>query len=155
MPDFAGSKTQQATGKYICRASRPANTPRQACSLDCIAKLRFAFQSAPAGRHLQHFYLQAFKKPRQSESSFPALPDNQLPPPPTSSHTSFSAFLRPAPPFRRQPAKSLPSYFFTEPQAFRPPAPSIPASAGPALPRRPSFYTSLHNLPPANTLIPA
>lgn len=29
----------------ICGASRPANTPRQACSLDCIAKLRFAFSA--------------------------------------------------------------------------------------------------------------
>ena len=43
MPNFASSKTR-------CGASRPANTPRQACSLDCITKLRFAFQPAPAGK---------------------------------------------------------------------------------------------------------
>lgn len=28
----------------------PRKYPRQACSLDCIAKLRFAFQPAPAGK---------------------------------------------------------------------------------------------------------
>ena len=28
----------------------PRKHPRQACSLDCIAKLRFAFQPAPAGK---------------------------------------------------------------------------------------------------------
>lgn len=27
MPDFAGSKTQRAAGKHLCRASRPAYTP--------------------------------------------------------------------------------------------------------------------------------
>ena len=43
MPNFASSKTRGG-------ASRPANTPRQACSLDCITKLRFAFQPAPAGK---------------------------------------------------------------------------------------------------------
>ena len=45
MPDFVSLETGN-----ICVASRPANTPRQACSLDCIAKLRFAFQPAPAGK---------------------------------------------------------------------------------------------------------
>lgn len=43
MPNFASSKTR-------CGASRHANTPRKACSLDCITKLRFAFQLAPASK---------------------------------------------------------------------------------------------------------
>ena len=48
---YAGFRRQQnATGKQICWALRPANTKRQACSLDCIAKLRFAFQPAPADK---------------------------------------------------------------------------------------------------------
>lgn len=43
MPNFAGSKTR-------CGASRHANTSRKVCSLDCITKLRFAFQLALAGK---------------------------------------------------------------------------------------------------------
>ena len=45
MPDFVSIETRN-----ICGASRPANTPRQACSLDCAAKLCFAFQPAFAGK---------------------------------------------------------------------------------------------------------
>ena len=48
----------------------PRKHPRQACSLDCIAKLRFAFQPAFAVRHL--------KKPRQPARSFPALAGQYL-----------------------------------------------------------------------------
>lgn len=67
MPDFAGIETGN-----ICGASRPANTPRQACSLDCIAKLRFAFQPAFAGRHL--------KKAATASTLLPAPAGQHLPP---------------------------------------------------------------------------
>ena len=50
----------------------PRNHPRQACSLDCIAKLRFAFQPAlPAIQSHQTFR-------RQPASSLPASAGNNL-----------------------------------------------------------------------------
>ena len=88
MPDFAGSKTQRATGRYICRASRPANTPRQACSLDCITKLRFAFQPASlVDRHLKK--AAAASTPRQAF------------------FTEHNTFRPPFHPSRRQPATAF------------------------------------------------
>lgn len=67
MPKFVSIETGN-----ICGASRPANTPRQACSLDCIAKLRFAFQPAFAGRHL--------KKAATASTLLPAPAGQHLPP---------------------------------------------------------------------------
>lgn len=83
----------------ICVASRPANTPRQACSLGCIAKLRFAFlasnlHSGLAGQY--HPYISSLQ----------------------STISSGCQHL----PFRRQPANNLTSavIFFTKQiSAFR------------------------------------
>lgn len=55
--------------------------------------------------------------------------------------------------FRRQPADSLLSYFFTEPHTSRPPAHSLPAPAGQHLPP-PFFPYRPHNPQPANSLPP-
>lgn len=57
-------------------------------------------------------------------------------------------------PFRRQPADSLLSYFFTEPYASRPSAHSLPAPAGHYFPP-PFFPYRPHNPQPANSFLPA
>lgn len=73
-------RQQNAAGKQICGASRPASTPRQACSLECIAKLRFAFQpESLVGRHLKKAAAASTPSPHASQKpSFrldrPALP---------------------------------------------------------------------------------
>lgn len=56
--------------------------------------------------------------------------------------------------FRRQPADSLLSYFFTEPYASRPSAHSLPAPAGHYFPP-PFFPYRPHNPQPANSFLPA
>lgn len=104
MPKFVSIETGNIYG-----ASRPANTPRQACSLDCIAKLRFAFQPASlVDRHLkkdaaastprQAFFTEHYAF-RSFITSFPATAGNSL-----SSHI-FSyqptqPYASPQPPFR-------------------------------------------------------
>lgn len=89
MPNFAGIETRN-----ICGASRPANTPRQACSLDCIAKLRFAFQPASlVDRHLKK--AAAASTPRQAF------------------FTEHNTFRSPFHPSRRQPANSLSPHIFS------------------------------------------
>ena len=54
MPDFAGSKTQRAD--IYMQGFSPRIHPRQACSLDCIAKLRFAFHPALPARQLRQTF---------------------------------------------------------------------------------------------------
>ena len=54
MPDFAGSKTQRAD--IYMQGFSPSIHPRQACSLDCIAKLRFAFHPALPARQLRQTF---------------------------------------------------------------------------------------------------
>lgn len=83
MPKFVSIETGN-----ICGASRPANTPRQACSLDCIAKLRFAFQPASlVDRHLKK--AAAASTPRQAF------------------FTEHNTFRSPFHPSRRQPATAF------------------------------------------------
>lgn len=54
----------------------PRKHPRQACSLDCIAKLRFAFQTAPAGRCFKKAAAAASYSRRQPQNTKLLLPTN-------------------------------------------------------------------------------
>lgn len=68
----------------ICGASHPANTPRQACSLGCIAKLRFAFSAGSLHSGLAGQYHPGLSSLQSTISSgcqhlhFRRQPDNNL-----------------------------------------------------------------------------
>ena len=116
MPKFVSIETGNIYG-----ASRPANTPRQACSLDCIAKLRFAFQPASlVDRHLkkdaaastprQAFFTEHYAF-RSFITSFPATAGNSLSPHIFSyQHTQPHASSQP--PFRLDRPARFHSHFF-------------------------------------------
>jgi len=92
---YAGfCRQQNAAGKQICGASRPANTPRQACSLDCIAKLRFAFQPAPAGKTVTPGFRASRQTPFRLDSlQSTTLSGNYYFHPGASRPTAFAAYL--------------------------------------------------------------
>ena len=98
MPKFVSIETGN-----ICGASRPANTPRQACSLDCIAKLRFAFHPALPARQLRQTFcsIQHVLFRRHPANTFQAR-----------FLTEYYTFRPPLPTYRRQPANNLSPHIF-------------------------------------------
>ena len=111
MPNFAGSKTQLAASRYICRASRPANTPA-----------RLAAWTAPQNYVLlfsQHLPADVSKKPRLPASSLPVLASKHLsgPIPYRALHFTTATTYLPAP-AGQQPFAA----YLSIPAASQPPA---------------------------------
>lgn len=98
MPNFAGSKTQRAD--IYMQGFSPRIHPRQACSLDCIAKLRFAFHPALPARQLRQTFcsIQHVLFRRHPANTFQArfLTEHYTlrPPLPTSRRQPVTAFRR-------------------------------------------------------------
>lgn len=133
MPDFAGSKTQRAD-IYI-QGFSPRIHPRQACSLDCIAKLRFAFHPALPARQLrqtfcsiQHVLFRRHPANNLSPHIFLYWRPHNLPPandlhsgltgqciPSLILFSFFSFFFYSTPHKKRKPAKPI-SFFFLQSQ---------------------------------------
>ncbi len=109
MPNFASSKTR-------CGASRHANTPRKACSLDCTTKLRFAFQPAPAGKTVTP-YISLSRQP-----SFAHSRPTPFRPIFSTEHHTFRPQL---PPSRRQPEQPFAGHLLDQPQPPASPQPSF------------------------------
>ena len=85
----------------------PRNHPRQACSLDCIAKLRFAFQ--PALPAIQSH--QTFRSSRQAHLL--RQPVTIFRHPASFLQSKSQPSLSQQPPFRRQPASTHPPSIFS------------------------------------------
>lgn len=70
MLDFACGKIQREAGRYICRASRPANTPARLAAWTALQNFVLLFS--------QHLQADVSKKLRQPASFFPALVGQHL-----------------------------------------------------------------------------
>lgn len=101
MPDFAGSKTQRAD--IYMQGFSPRIHPSQACSLDCIAKLRFAFHPALPARQLRQTFcsIQHVLFRRHPANTFQAR-----------FLTEHYTLRPPLPTSRRQPANNLSPHIF-------------------------------------------
>lgn len=93
MPDFAGSKTQRAAGKHLCRASRPAYTPARLAAWTAPKNYVLSF-SQPC-RQYSHIKHSAATSKLLSGSSRPTHPSACLSVPAPQSPAS------PQPPLRQ------------------------------------------------------
>ena len=82
----------------------PRKHPSRACSLDCIAKLRFAFQPAHAGKTVTPYIS------LQPATVFRPQPVNIFQ---AGFFTEHHTFRSPLPPARRQPANNLSPHIFS------------------------------------------
>lgn len=144
MPDFAGSKTQRAD--IYMQGFSPRIHPRQACSLDCIAKLRFAFHPALPARQLRQTFcsIQHVLFRRHPANTFQAR-----------FLTEHYTLRPPLPTSRRQPDSKLPP-----PHLFIPAPQSSASQRPPFRLDRPMhslshsflfFFFSFLSLPPFST----
>ena len=101
MPDFAGSKTQLAAGKYACRASRPANTPARLAAWTASQNFVLLF-SQPCQQMFQ-------KNCGSQQASFRLQPANTFQ---TGFFTGHHTFRLPLPTSRCQPANNLSPHIF-------------------------------------------
>ena len=92
MPDFAGSKTQRAAGKYVCMASHPANTTVRLAAWTALQNYVLPF-SQPC-RQYSHVKHSTATSKLPSGASRPTHPAAYLSVPAPQSHASQQPSFR-------------------------------------------------------------